>query len=505
MIKLKSPNILTLEATSGASADGSSTSTITATLLNGNTPVSGEEIDLSATSLTAAFSPSGLSHTTVTTDSSGMATAALTDTVEESVTVKGTLLSDTSVTAQTTVTFGNIWNSFYRLDTLKVDFRDNSSASSATIFGNGNNQVTVLVHVKILGPDASTVLSIPEDELKQQISLINYGTGEKLNYNGNSPDSNKPWVYSDEDKGFADAYQYNSTLPVTEHTADTDVSIITFYISADDLASGLDTGVSINVPGVGEFNTTSNGTSTKNGPKGESGSVFKSPSFVHLSALSRIDYTDATNLYVSGMPSSYDDFNEIATDMLINLYVSTPPDDPDAYPEDSTNFGRSAQTKMTISPAISALKFKKTDITRNNTKMSGMNIVGLNHSSDMIWGVPTTDWSYFDATFIFINQNNYGVNYGQINTSNDIPFYYSYVINDGDSRHQFTQELSEGIITINLCNHRISPNELEELSGYKWESEGSPVTINVADYYGNDGVVTITTVDNQWPKLVINQ
>lgn len=517
MIKLKSNNVLTIEATSGTSADALSTSAITASLLKDNIPVSGEPIDLSATSLTTAFPTSVLNHSTVVTDNSGVSTAAQTGTLEENVKINGTLLGDTSVTAQTTVTFGNIWNNFYRLDTLKVDFRNNSSARNATIFGNGNNQVAVLAHVKILGPDASTVLSIPEDELKQQISLINYGTGEKLNYNGNSPDCNKPWIYSDEDKGFADAFQYNSPLPVNEKMANSDVSIITFYVSADDLASGLDIGLSINVPGVGEFNTTSNGTSTKNGPKGESGSVIKLPSFVHLSALSRIDYTDVTNLHISGMPSSYNDFNVIYDNQDV-FYFEIDPVRDDPY-IDTFTYGESARSKFTIRPQNSNFLFKKIDVQRKYAKVDELVIIGEKSAADLISfnnvfeTINNDEYDVGHLQLIFVNQKSGGIEDGVVRTqgarTTTYYSYYGYNVEGGDF---YVMDIPAGIITVCISDFIIikvttsgyAPGT-KLVAPYNWSVPFDSVAINVSDYYGNNGVITLNSSESQWPKILINQ
>ncbi|MGU3428895.1 hypothetical protein [Enterobacter hormaechei] len=42
----------------------------------------------------------------------------------------------------------SIWDDFNKLTTLSIVFPDNSAAKAATIYGNGKNQVPVLIKVK---------------------------------------------------------------------------------------------------------------------------------------------------------------------------------------------------------------------------------------------------------------------------------------------------------------------------------------------------------------------
>lgn len=55
--------------------------------------------------------------------------------------------------------------------------------------------------------------------------------------------------------------------------------MVKYYLSASESNRNIDISVGIHIPGVGEFNTSQNGTSTKNGPRGKSGSVFISPKY----------------------------------------------------------------------------------------------------------------------------------------------------------------------------------------------------------------------------------
>lgn len=48
--------------------------------------------------------------------------------------------------------------------------------------------------------------------------------------------------------------------------------------------------VGIDIPGDGKFNTMKNGTTTKNGKKGESGGLFKNPSSLTTTAIPGVIY-----------------------------------------------------------------------------------------------------------------------------------------------------------------------------------------------------------------------
>jgi alpha-tubulin suppressor-like RCC1 family protein len=116
--------ILTASATSGATANGIDTNSVTITLtdLNGYYQPD-ESIDVSVISGTAIFPDSQLNHITVTTGLLGQVVTTLTDTISETVTIKLVLLSDTSVTAQTTCTFGGV------TETLPAPTIDNVQSS----------------------------------------------------------------------------------------------------------------------------------------------------------------------------------------------------------------------------------------------------------------------------------------------------------------------------------------------------------------------------------------
>lgn len=125
---------LVLDAQSGAAADGLDTNEINVTLQSNGTVVSGEAIDLSALSGTALF-PGSLNHITVVTNILGQASAELTDTVAEDVTVRATVLDNPSVTQEAISTFGEGGHSELPLPVVReaINGTLNASLSKATV------------------------------------------------------------------------------------------------------------------------------------------------------------------------------------------------------------------------------------------------------------------------------------------------------------------------------------------------------------------------------------
>ncbi|WP_392435875.1 hypothetical protein ACF3VQ_21600 (plasmid) [Yersinia sp. HM-2024] len=76
-------------------------------------------------------------------------------------------------------------DNFDKLSSLKI-FYPASTLNSATIYGNGRNQVEVMVGVKILDSDQKPLV-MTEQELRSSIFLCDYYTGEKVSL-GDSPD-----------------------------------------------------------------------------------------------------------------------------------------------------------------------------------------------------------------------------------------------------------------------------------------------------------------------------
>lgn len=380
----------------------------------------------------------------------------------------------------------SVWDDFYRISVLKVEFIQNSSAKNATIYGNGNNQVAVVLHATVLGKD-NQPLNIPQDELLEATHLINYTTGAKLNYKGNVYD-NSPWEYSDVDKGYANPVNYGSEVQESQENKTEGAFTIIYYVSASQLSSGLDVAAGINIPGVGEFNTTADGTSTKNSPGGATGSVFKSPSFVHVQALGKIDYSLSENVLLDNNTNSFSSFHSVVDGMLVvhNNWANV----------DYYNYeGTSSKATATITPALNNLKFKNMNVSSDSVT-SGFNLA--DEGCDTVWGV---GGEHYDATFIFVNRKHYGLLPGNTIHAKCGGEDYYYTIGPNDERHHWTEDLIDGAITIRICNHRIPRNDSHQQG---WSDSGKDIRVHVTDEFGNSGTVSITVNDASWPQLHVN-
>ncbi|AIV73702.1 hypothetical protein X994_6339 (plasmid) [Burkholderia pseudomallei] len=336
----------------------------------------------------------------------------------------------------------SVWDDFHKLSVLKIGFLTNSAAKSAAIYGNGKNQVAVVLHATVLGKDGKP-LAISYDELLAATHLIDYSTGEKINWTENKPYNKSPWSYTNIDWGYSnpggfDLAVQDSPLSATEGGVTEGVFVVTYYLYSSQLSSGLDVGVGINIPGVGEFNTTADGTGTHNSPGGKGGSVFKSPSFVHVKALDKIDYSLSSNLRVNNNPASFSSFDTVVSDMLVvhNNF---------AHINYHNNEGTSSKTTVIIAPAQNGLKFSKIDVL-SHVVDSGFKLAG--GGCDTVWGVGGAN---YDATFIFVNKKHYGLLSDNVIHAECGQENYYYTIGTKDDRHHWTEDLSDGVITVHIC------------------------------------------------------
>lgn len=203
----------------------------------------------------------------------------------------------------------SVWDKFNKLKTLKIMFHDRSDAKNAEIFGNGINQVKILIHINIESTDTYTDkgetyhydLDITDKELNEVLSLVTYQKGEKISRN-NGKSSVRYWNSSTTESAFSAAFGYDMFFTKNEHVASLKSGQdFIFYVSAADFSADQDIEIAaeVDIPGVGVFNTTSQGTDTINGSQGTmSGSVFKMPAYVHVHARTKIDYSEKKNLFL---------------------------------------------------------------------------------------------------------------------------------------------------------------------------------------------------------------
>ncbi|WP_277973519.1 hypothetical protein [Pantoea agglomerans] len=396
------------------------------------------------------------------------------------------------------------WDDFNKLTTLSVVFPDQASAKGATIFGNGRNQVPVLVKMKATDKNG-VALDINGAWLAAAVSLVSYSSGTPLSRDGGAS-TIEHWNVSDRPSEFTSPYSYNTqTQEVT--LDDAGVSTLTLYVSAADIqaVSNIDIAVSLTVPGVGEFNTTAEGTDTKNGPGGKSGAVFKSPSYVHVSAILPVDYSDITLLNLT--QTTWDTIGH--QDYIVHDWKW------DGVYYDKPNGAELARSTVTVTPKSSEFRF--TAVSSDFTRYS---------AAEAVTSPPT--WHHeeengFD-TYRNVTDKDTFIAVGGFGKSVDNPNYDAYLwygpgenievsghFHMIDSEWQYRAEISIS------DDHSAAPVSTEVIfSGYRirvptgdntshngWDDVYGPISFTIMDNYGNTGTFKIGFFGNQSSYLTV--
>ncbi|HGJ5874403.1 MAG TPA: hypothetical protein ACHBZA_15205 [Arsenophonus apicola] len=379
----------------------------------------------------------------------------------------------------------SVWDNFWRLDTLDIGFYDNTSAQRATIYANEKNQVEFYIKVKIVDKN-NNPLDIPDKELINNIYLVHYADGNTNLH---------PWKATSNKNDYAKVVAWNAQLSEPKIETYAGEKMVKYYLSASESNRNLDISAGIYIPGVGQFDTSQNGTNTKNGPRGESGSVFVSPKYKQVKSIPAIDYSKPENIEVKEIPTAINNFKEIMSDGLVQQTNF-------AWPATGTwHVGQSSKAQFTIHPKLNKndYVFHRGDPRRNNVNLSTCRFPA---APDMIRG---TGGNNFDAQFVFVNRGAYGVlNDSKFAAVTGANGQYEYIIGKNDGRHHWTQTLKYGYITVDICNHRIPWSGMSKL---KWSDAGKIIEVDVTDNYGNSGVITISAIkdgNERWPGFYIN-
>ncbi|TDB56122.1 hypothetical protein [Photorhabdus luminescens] len=194
----------------------------------------------------------------------------------------------------------NTWSDFNTLTTLKISFTD-SIARSATIYGNGNNQVSVSIRVKAIDKNQKPII-LDGETLASALYLCDYRTGEEIPFNTDS-DSVR---YSRQKNEYCNAVNYDGAIRSlsfgssgAKYAVGGDGSVlIDFYISAGKMVNSKLIAAGIRVPNVGAFDTSETGTATPNGPGGH---AFRNVSCVNIKVLSPINYGVSENVKITSL------------------------------------------------------------------------------------------------------------------------------------------------------------------------------------------------------------
>lgn len=167
----------------------------------------------------------------------------------------------------------DVWSTFGKLVKLDINVDGASPNEKQKIYANSRNQIKLVITIDIRDVDGNQ-LAVGPNDLKDKLYLCDYETQQKLE---------SPWQLSDE----IDAIVGDGAIIVYKH-----ISCSTINVPSK---SG-NFSVGVNIPHVGEFNTSHEGTKTKNG---KSGSAFREPKSLVITALPAIDYSIRQNINIS--------------------------------------------------------------------------------------------------------------------------------------------------------------------------------------------------------------
>lgn len=170
------------------------------------------------------------------------------------------------------------------------------SNQTSSIYANGKNQIEIIIILKICGDDGP-LLDLEPDELRDIFYLCHEETGERLN---------ESFILSDQPNEFTRSLINSDGNDVNAKS--NDQCYIHKYISCSQSVESENVirfSVGINIPGIGEFNTSACGTKTPNERKGDGGlsrRLFQSQKSLELVIKPRIDYGHPGNVIIDKRP-----------------------------------------------------------------------------------------------------------------------------------------------------------------------------------------------------------
>lgn len=405
---------------------------------------------------------------------------------------------------------------FNKLANLGLRYRDSSSSSSC-IYANGRNQVAITISVVIYDSN-NEPLKLEAEELKDLIYFNNPSDGGSLHsglhFSDTKGEYEKPISFSNQ---FSEENTEGPELQEIEPRAGE--IYITKYLDCSENYLINQFSVGINIPGVGKFDTSNNGTNTLNGPNGETGGPFKSPQALNIYTQPAINYGSLENVQIENQWDNIYKCQEVVGDMAIYKNNKKNP----------TYNGSSRVNYMLIRPKDN-IKFKHKNVKRNrvsvpnmmnlygykSTDSNGVETFGENGYTDILWG---RGIEAFDTSLIFIETPKCGIvhtedkslnNKGNgIRTGNNSNSYF-YKISTNDTRHVFPgcsvdlPKISDEYILVVMCNHATLVKNIKK-SGWENTPSNGVALVEVFDEFGNTGNVKISMADVHWPLIKVNQ
>ncbi|MFV8988269.1 hypothetical protein [Serratia fonticola] len=403
-----------------------------------------------------------------------------------------------------------VWDKFYKLTTLVINFRD-SASTAASIYGNARNQVAISVRVNATDQQGAS-LALSNNDLFNAIYFCNYRTGERLP---------ATWDVSITAGDYVNAVSYNAF--VNDEISPKNEVTLTYYLSCDSTISSALISVGIDIPGVGAFDTTEQGTSTINAPPGGTGSVFKSPKYLTVTAIPAINYGLSNNITIENGWSDWSGMHLISSSLPCNIYESESKSvgDPEYIFVGTVDKAQAFQRTL-ILKSNAGHAFSKKIFSGNGISNPFYNLAGRNDSkvADIITGFATRESSsspdvqVFDTSFVFIDAKKFGIlsseagGLGIYGDNKQAPR-SEWVLRVPIYNTTFQEVISDDVIKVSMvhvrhCAYFWSGEEWEQ---HKWgNSPNNDATFEVYDIFGNHGRISIAvSTDKVRPgRLIIN-
>ncbi|MCW2481673.1 hypothetical protein [Candidatus Symbiopectobacterium sp. NZEC135] len=395
------------------------------------------------------------------------------------------------------------WDQFYQLSVLEIDFKD-SLSTSAVIYGNGRNQVAISIHVRVMS-SVTTVLPLTEQEVFDAIYLCNYRDGSRLS---------SDWQLSKTPGDYVGAVNYLSANSADSLTPGD--NFLTCYLSCGKAIPSTLIALGIDIPGVGRFDTSEHGTNTLNGSGGESGSFFKNPQNITISALEPINYNLPSNLSISNGWKNFSQMNLISDTLPCNISSNHSPENGS---EGSVNKGKAYYSTLRIFTK-ERWPFRAKKIVNPVHTLMGYTLAGRDgvNGADLVFGLNTRDEhnptpvQVFDTSIVFVDTTTFGVlssnngglsisgankQYRQTTWKLKIPLNAQTYPNNVDN-----SSVSVSMIHIRHCAYFYTGEEWvnDELNGLLDQ------VITVWDIYGNIGSIVLSVSSNKENigELIVN-
>ncbi|CAI1965036.1 Uncharacterised protein [Serratia quinivorans] len=185
--------------------------------------------------------------------------------------------------------WGDVFDSIYELG---LEFADNSSAGTASIFTNGLNQIPIMIFAQLLDKYGITI-PLSSADLQSAGDLNFYESGQKLKWNSSATSTSDTWEYSGTKNNYCGSVSYTAggSSYVKEGVFDTTTLTSTeFYLLSKQDTTYDPTDISAGITINGIFYSTS---------QGQTPSSTTLPQHLHIEAVAPKVYTTADMTFTS--------------------------------------------------------------------------------------------------------------------------------------------------------------------------------------------------------------